>query len=270
MILEQRVIHNTTDISLLVNDYRTGAYTFPYTTGQYLYIGSLYPFNNLWFEVGTPNAVSAAVSIEIWFGHQFKSAVDILDGTNGLFNSGRIQFNTDIDYGWDNEQRSADVTGLSSFKIYNMYWIRVSWNAVLTNTMTLKYIGQKFSNDDILTSYYPDLSLTALKEAFETGKTSWDEQHYMATERIINDLKRRNIVVSGKQLLDHDKFIEPACHKVAEIIYKAFGTPYADQLKLARNDYNETLNMQFFNVDKCNSGTLDASERKISTGFMKR
>lgn len=270
MILDQRVIHQTTDISTLVNDYRTGSYTFAYQTGQYLYIGSLLPFNNLWFEVGTPNAVAATVSVSMWWGHQWVSAVDVIDGTSGLFNTGRIQWNTDIDEGWDLEQRASDVTGLSTFEIYNMYWARLSWSANLTPTMTLKYIGQKFSTDSILYSFYPDLQQSALLAAFASGKTTWDEQHYMATDRIIGDLKKRNIIKTRSQLLDYSLFSEAGCHKVAEILYKAFGLPYDEQRAAARKYYDESLNVKFFNVDIDATGRLDPIERDISTGFMTR
>jgi hypothetical protein len=270
LILEQRVIHNGSDVSFEVNDYRTGAFTFAYQTGQYLYIGSNMPFNNLWFEMGTLNLVPASVTIEMWWGNEWVSAVDVLDQTNGLRATGRIQWNTDLYEGWEREERAQDVTGLSGVKIYNMFWLRMSWSANLTATMTIKYIGQKFSNDDILASYYPDLSLSTIKAAFETGKTTWDEQHYMAAEHIIRDLKKRGIITSRSQILDYDLFTDASCHKVAEIVYQAFGNSYAEQLKMAREAYKEALNIKYFNVDQNADGRLDPIERNISTGFMTR
>lgn len=270
MILEQRVLHETTDISSLVNDYRTSAYTFAYTTGQYLYLGSLFPFNNLWFEVGTANAIAATPSVDIWFGNAWEPAVDIIDETGGLFTSGRIQWTTEYTKGWDLELRSYDVTGLSSTKIYNMYWMRFSWSASLTPTMTLKYMGQKFANDDILASFYPDLTLSSIKSAFESGKTTWDEQHYMAAEHIVRDLKKRNIIKSRQQLLDYSLFVDASCHKVAELVYTAFGSPYKDQLSLARAAYNEALNVKHFNTDLFEDGRLDPGERGFSTAFVTR
>lgn len=264
-----RVFHGSIDISNVVNDYRSGAYTFPYSTGQYLYVASLFPFNNLWFEVGTPNAVSASVSVDIWWGNAWTSAVDISDNTSGLSATGRLSWNTDIYKGWDVELRSSDVTGAPA-NIYNMYWLRLSWNASLTASMTIKYIGQKFSNDDILTSFYPDLNLTSIKEAFEAGKTSWDEQHYMAAEHIIRDLKKRGIIKDKSQILDPGLFVDASCHKLAEIVYTAFGSPYKDQMTGARAAYNEALNVKFFNTDLSNDGRLDPEDRRISTDFMSR
>ncbi len=268
--LEQRVLHEATDISERVNDYRTGTYTFPYETDEYLYVGSIFPFNNLFFELGTLNIVAASVSIDIWFGNAWVPAVDILDQTSGLTASGRIQWNTDDLKGWDLEQRSEEVTGLTGSVIYNMYWARFSWSAALTASTSIKYIGQKFANDDILQSFYPDLGLSNIKTAFESGKTTWDEQHYMAAEHIIRDLKKRNIIKSRSQLLDHSLFVDASCHKVASIIYQAFGTPYFEQLQMADKKYSESINLRFFNLDVNADGSLEPVERGLSQAFMRR
>lgn len=272
MNLDQRVLHGTDDISDLVNDYRSGAYVFPYEIGQYLYIGSILPFNNLWIEIGIANAIPAAVTPQIWWGGSdgWVNAVDILDQTVGLTLSGRLQWNTDIDKGWQTEQRAKDVTGLESISIYNMYWMRFAWNVNLTPTMTLKYIGQKFSNDSVLASFYPDLCLSDTMNAFKVGKTSWEEQHYMAAEHIIRDLKKRDIIKSRGQLLDYSLFIDAACHKVAEIAYASFGQPYFDQYQAAGKRYSEALNIKFFNTDKNADGRLDPVERSFKTDFVTR
>lgn len=275
-ILEQRVLHQTSDISLAMNNFRAGTYTFPYTVGQYLYIGSFLPFNNMFFEIGTPNAVAATVSVDIWYGQQWVPAVDIIDETSGLFNSGRIQWNTNINKGWDREQYSKDVTGLSvNSKIYNMYWLRMSWNATLTATMVLKFIGQKFASDAILYSHYPDLNNQLMRDSYDISntpgsKTTWDEQHYMAAEKIIADLKKRDIIKSQKQILDYTLFEEASCHALAKMAYTAFGQPYFDQLETAVKDYKDAMNPQFFNVDKNADGRLDDRERALSTSFGRR
>lgn len=270
MILEQRALHQATDISERVNNYRTGTYTFPYQTGEYLYIGSILPFNNLYFELGTLNVVAATVSVDIWFGNAWVPAVDVIDNTSGLTASGRIQWTTNDLKGWDYEQRSADVTGLSSTAIYNMFWLRMSWSANLTAGTTIKYIGQKFADDDILQSFYPDLGLSNVKTSYESGKTDWVEQHYMAAEHIVRDLKKNNILKARAQIMDYALFQDAACHKVAAIVYQAFGLPYFEQLQLADKKYKEALNLNFYNLDLNADGKLDPGERRISQSFMTR
>ncbi len=270
MRFEQRVIFNTTDISETVNDFRSGTASFAYTAGQYVYIGSLVPFNNLFFEVGSANDVASALSVDVWWGDTWAPVVDLHDGTNGLFNSGRIVWSTEIDQGWDDERESEDIPGLSGTKIYNMYWARFSWSATMNVATTIKYIGQKFADDDILASYYPDLTLAAIKEQFETGKTTWDEQHYMAAQIIVNDLKKRNIIVGRGQILDYSDFEQAACHKLAETVYRAFGPSYFDQLAIAAKDYEKHLNLPFAKVDKLLNARLEPVERVFSTRFMTR
>lgn len=270
MRFEQRVLHQTADISELVNDFRTGQYTFAYTLGQYLYIGSIVPFNNFWVEIGTANDVAATVSVDIWFGKEWKSAVDVYDGSQALFQTGRITWNTDIDYGWDPERRSSDVTGLSGTNIYDMYWARFSWNQTLKATTVIKYIGQKFANDDVLASYYPDLTLSSLKEQFETGKTTWDEQHYMAAQHIVMDMKKRGIIFGRGQILDYSLLEAAACHKLAEIVYTSFGPSYFEQRAEASKYYEKNIQLPFMTVDKNLDGRLEPVERVISTRFMTR
>lgn len=268
MILDQRVLFNSTDISQAVNDYRTGVASFAYTSGDYLYIGGVLPFNNLWIELGTVNAVAASVSIDLWFGHAWVPAVDILDGTAGLTATGRLQWTTDLNKSWDVEQYSKYVTGLpAGSAIYNMYWMRLSWDTTLTAGTTIKYIGQKFSDDSQLYSFYPDLNNSAVRTSFASGKTDWTEQHYMAAEHIIRDLRKGGIIVSRGQIMDYAMLVDASCHKVAETVYQAFGEPYFEQLKQARAAYKEACNLKFFNVDRNADGRLDPVERVFSTDF---
>jgi hypothetical protein len=270
MIQNQRVIYNTSDISTKVNDYRAGTQAFSYTSGQYLYIGSVLPMNNIWFEMSPVNNVATTVSIQIWWGNAWHNAVDIIDETSGLNSTGRIQWSTDRLKGWDIEQDSKDVTGLESFSIYWKYWLRLSWANNFGNSPQIKYVGQKYSIDDVLYSFYPDLSNANILEGFESGKTSWDEQHYFAAECIEKDLRKRNIIKSRNQILDWSLLQEASCHKVAETCYRAFGQPYAEQLLRASKDYSNALNLSFYNTDQNANGNLDPDERNISTHFVTR
>lgn len=276
MILEQRVLHEDNDISTNVNDFRTNHTNFTYSTGEYLYIGTIVPMNNLFFELSVVNNVAATVSIDIWYGSQWVSAVDIIDETDGLFSSGRIQWNTNILKGWDREQYSKDVTGLSATSaIYNMYWIRMSWDANLKPNMAIKYMGQKFANDAILYSRYPDLNNQTMLDSFDPSnpsgtKTNWDEQHFAVAEYMVKDLKRRGIIKSRGQILDYSMFEEAACHKVAEFIYTAFGRPYFDQMVEARSAYKEMMNAKYFNTDVNATGSLELLERKVSSAYLRR
>ena len=273
MILDQRVFHERggvfTDISVLVNDFRIGDYVFPYEVGDHLYIASLAPFNNIWFELAELNVVADAVpTVEMWWGNSWAEAVDVIDQTGGLTSSNRLQWNTDFFKGWDRSQRSAEIPALITLNIYNMFWVRISWDKNLTPTTKISYIGQRFSNDEILYSFYPDL--VNLKTAYQQGKTNWNEQHYMAAEQVVRDLRTRNIIANRGQILDHELFINAACHKVAEIVYAGCGKAYTEQHKQARVAYNEALNIKFYNVDKFMDGRLEPADSRFSTGYLSR
>lgn len=272
MILDQRALHGIIDISVVTNDYRTGSYVFPYQAGQYLYLASIVPFNNVWIELGVPNTEDVVVTPQMWWGggDGWVNAVDVIDGTNGLKQSGRLQWNTDIDKGWQQEYRSYDIPGLTSTKIYSMYWMRFSWDLDLDPLTEVKYIGQKFSSDTVLRSFYPDLLLARTMGAFQTGKTTWEEQHYMAAEHIVRDLRKKDIIKARGQLLDHGLFVDASCHKVAELAYSAFGIPYYEHVKSARALYSEAVNLKFYNTDKNADGRLDPVERNFKVDFMTR
>jgi len=268
---DQRVIYASTDISAKVNDFRAGTQSFSYTTGTYLYVAAVLPFNHLWFEMGTVNATAAITpTIEIWFGNAWVPAVDVIDETLGLTLSGRLSWATDRLKGWDPEQSSEDVTGVTSFKIYNMFWLRISWSANFTGSPTLKYVGQKFSTDDTLYSYYPNLNNSLTLTSFESGKTDWNEQHYMAAEQIVKDLRKRNLIESRAQVLDWTLFEDASCHKVAEIVYTPLGNAYLALRQEAEAKYKAAMNMQFHSLDKNADGNLSREERRVSTSSMTR
>jgi len=272
MIQQQRVLHELNDVSLKLNDFRTGDYVFPYATGEYLYIGSSFPFNNLWFQVKTANDVATVLSAEIWYANAWVPVVDLMDGTNGLFNSGRIRFNTNIDKGWDYQQRSNDVTGLTGTTIYNMFWVRLSWSVTVNVLTELSYIGQKFSTDTELYSFYPDLKNQNMLDGYTPlqasgTKTNWNEQHFMAAEQVVLDLQKRNIVKARSQLLDYDLFKDASCHKVAELVYTAFGLPYFDMRKAAAESFKKAMDMKNFGVDLNADGKLEPAETSVQVGF---
>lgn len=271
----QRVLHGSTDISIVVNDFRAFQYSMSYISGEYLYIGSSFPFNNAYVELGgTVNAVTAAATVQIWWADAWTNAVEVFDDTSvsgkSLAQSGRIQWTTNELKSWDFEQRSSDVTGLTGTNIYNMYWCRISWSATLTANVILKYIGQKFADDDVLASFYPDLMQAAILDGFETGKTTWTEQHYMAAEHIIRHLKKNGTLKSGKQIFDPTLFVDASCHKVAEIVYTAFGEPYAERKKDAAKAYAEAISMKNLVLDEDMDGKISPLELQSRQGWLYR
>lgn len=254
MLTTQRVIHAATDISVKVNDFRSLSHTFAYTQGQYLYVGSEMPFNHLWLEIGTVNDVASVASVDLWWNTAWVPAVDLVDetkdtgGTKSLGASGRITWSCNIEKGWSQALKASDVTGLSAFNIYELYWARFSWTETLKATTTLAYVGQKFASDTDLFGYYPDLNNTQMMARFRAAKVDWTEQHFMAADRISRDLAARKLLVSRSQIFDCGRLLEPACHKAAQLIYRGLGPSFKDNLAEASKSYDASMNSDYFRI----------------------
>lgn len=279
MLTTQRIIFedDTTlnDLSYSLNDFLNDSETIPMVlTDDYLYIGSEHPFNNRWFEVSTVNDATSVMSVEIWSNSAWNDAVDVQDNTatSGvtLAKSGIISWHIDRTKGWTKETKSEDVTGLTGTNIYDMYWVRLKVSANLNVNTALKYIGFKFANDTDLGAQYPDLVLSGTKTAYESGKTNWDDQHFLAAEAIIKKLKRAQIIWTPNQLLEWQNFNEAGVHRCAEIIMNAFGDDYEDNRTRARKYYNESLDMRQYKVDENEDGNLEAGERSASIRIIRR
>lgn len=267
-LITQRVLHGTTDVSVAVGDYRVGSYAITYTAGQYLYVGTCCPFNNLWFDLSTVASSSAGTpTIKVWYNQAWADVVDIVDQTSGMTESGRISWALEYYGGWCVEQLSTTV-GLTGTAIYNRYWMRINWPS--SYTAKIGYIGQKFSTDDTMNTIYPDLMRPEIINGFKQGKTDWDRQHFMASESIIRDLRKRNVISFGQQLLDWSVFDEASAHKVAEIVYYAFGAPYATNVLDSQKRYQKEMDSKHFVVDTNMDGHAQPEKLVRPTGYMTR
>lgn len=282
MISWQRAIFSDNgvlnDISVAINDFKSGSATTTLTmvyNQDAIYLGSDLPFNHRYFDIGVANSNSSVVSVEIWDGTSWVSAVDVIDGTSvggkTFAQSGVIQWTVDKDKtSWAVESESEDVTGLTGTYIYDMYWARIKVSATTSATATLAYVGHKFSTDDDLYLTYPDLNNSQLKTNYKSGKTDWNEQHFMASRFIVADLKKRNIIISGSQILDYNLFLEASIHRTANIIYSAFGEAFKFMKEESLKSYKSAMDINFFNVDKSNDGRLDPSDKAVSARTMNR
>jgi hypothetical protein len=279
MLFDQRVIFSDngvlTDISIDINDYRSGSFTLPFVAGQdYLFIGTFLPFNHRYFDIGTANNVASTIIIEAWDGKDFSPVVDILDQTRAgavsFAQDGFIRWSSSNSQVWRRELESTVVPGLSGTNIPSFFWVRLQFSTSLLSTTSINFIGSKFSKDSQLFSYYPDLNNTSLMAAFASGKTSWEEQHFIAADQIIFELKRKNLILSGDQLLDYELFLEPSVHKVAELIYSGLGQSFEDKRKAAEYKYILTLDQGYLRIDSNGDGKLAENERISRTGFLTR
>lgn len=235
-----------------------------------IYLGSDQPFNHRWIKVDTENTNTASVSVEIWTGSAWVSAVDVVDftsvGGKTLNTSGLIQWTTDRNQSWGIEETSTDVTGLSGTSVYNMYWVRLSFSANLS-AMTLDYVGHKFGDDSLMGGYYPDLVRPKAIQSFAQGKTTWEEQQVLASEELIRDLRKRRYIISGSQVFEWELFSVPAMHKAANIIMSGLGEDFRERAIDAQEAYQNELENTMAGLDRNRDGHLQQEERKAVVGL---
>ena len=276
----QRIIFSNNgtlvDWSIDLNDFDEYAIQPSITASEdKIYIASCLPFNHKWIEIGTANAISSVVSVEIWNDNTWQPAVDVIDYTAAsgatLARSGIIQFRPDIENGgWTRQRLSTEVTGIAALDIYEMYWARLTLSVTPTAAMTIKYIGNRFSKDVDLYAEYPDLNNSALKTAWAAGKTTWDDQHALAADYIMRRLVSSDIAMSPAQIIDWARFIPASVHKTAELIYGGFGPAMAENRNQARKLFDEAFNMKFFGIDDNSDGELSQLEQRKTTSEMSR
>ena len=277
----QRVLWNRqgtlADYTPILNDYQGSSLVFDYTVGDYLYIGTWYPFNHRHFEINVANTSQANITIEYWNGQAWEQAVDIIDFTSDLGVSNSIRWVTDDDeQTWNiEEDTSEDIPELSSVRIYDKYWLRISWDANLDATTELLHVGFKYSDDVDLYSRYPDLNNQQFRDNYlpdqpRGTKLDWNEQHFIGSNEVIKEMKRRRIIKSQDMILDFELLRDAAVHKVAELIYATLGEAYIESRKTAREYFQEALNTSLQPIDKNQNARMDAGELVNMSGKMSR
>lgn len=261
------------DLSLVLSQYRGAGQVLDLVAADdKLYLGSDFAFNHRFIHLTSMNAASSVISaIDLWNGNDWDAVAQIFDETavGGITfaKSGIVGWTPARNKSWAREGSTEDIPELSTLKIYDKYWVRITFSATLTNTTKLQYVGHRFSSDDDIPARYPDLLNSDLLDAWEPGKTGLQEQHVVAAEELIRDMKRDLDIWSENQILDWQLFQDAACAKVAMICFRAFGRDFVDNLATATKDYSIAKNKKIFNADKNNNAILRPAEKVASVGF---
>ncbi len=261
------------DLSVNLNNYHSGTGSVGIVAADdYLYIGSYYPFNSFYMAFDTANTQASTLSISYWDGNEWRAAVDVIDQTSGFQQDGLITFSPNkANSGWVyedtvNNSGSEEITGLGDITIYDRYWLRLSLSADLDAGTTIKWIMYKFISDDELYSEYPVFNSASIKSAYESGKTTWEEQIVVASQLTVDELVKNGVIQSGDQLLDYSKLKSPTVAKVAEIIFNAFGDDYNDDRLKASEVFKQRIGKKVFNVDTNSDAALNRQELKTRSG----
>lgn len=269
------------DLSVPLSDIHSGSKVLDFVSAaDYLYLGSDFPFNHRYFEPSVVNAIASVVSADIFTGSGWTPVVDVIDETASagvpLAQSGIISWQPDLDVsGWSSDDTDAMVSNghlpAGAPKIFGLYWARLKWSVDLTNTTAISVVGHRFSTDLALESEYPELASTTIKTAWKAGKLDWNEQHLLAAEYVIQDLRgMKDVITSPSQILDWRQFEKASIHKTAEMIFRGFGDDYADQRQEAANAYKKALSVGKFNVDLNLNANLEAGEQQQISKWISR
>lgn len=127
------------DLTMAVNDWLRDSSTFDFTAGHdHLYLGRYKPFNALWFELSTANAVAQTTTLEYYNGTDWTALTPDLEDTKGLTRSGWIRWTTPTDW------TANSVNSLSKF------WARLSFSATFVPAASIGAIGIVFCDDQVL------------------------------------------------------------------------------------------------------------------------
>lgn len=260
------------DLSVNLENFNYGTEAITYTKDEdYIYIGSMHPFNGWYFHPSVVNATPYSTTIETWDGSSWQESPDILDETLSMSVPGYINFVPNQSKSWTREDTvdnngNARISELSSVSIYNLYWARFSFSESVT--FTLKFVGHKFSNDMDLYNEFREFDNSTLLEAIDTGKTDWDAQSIRASRLLIEDLIARNVITYAGQILDRRKFMTANVVGTAKVIYNLLGRDYNDEYLRAVGEYEKRINKGKYNVDLNQDATLSQNETKARMGVL--
>lgn len=263
------------DISTEMADYYSGDVTFTFVAAEdYIYLGSLYPFNSIYLKFKTPLVTGVVPSVKYWTGSTWETPVELIDETKLFTQSGYLTWQINrFKSGWSREDTvdssgNARITGLGGVTIYDQYWARISMAS--NCTFALSWAGQMFITDNDLKTEFPELKNTSLMAAIETGKTTWEEQIVRASKLVVEDLINRKVITNQNQLLDRRKLESMAVSKTAELIYQMLGDDYTDQRAAANKEYLRRVDQNILNVDMNNDGDLSVNESTARQGYLYR
>jgi hypothetical protein len=267
-------VSNVIEITKQINTYKSDTYMFTMNSTDAIYIASDFPLNHFFVKMGTVlNESPSEMIIDYWSNQGWLPVVNKNDYTEAFSQSGFVEFTPDRDHHWLRENTNSSgqsVQGLESIVVYDKYWTRIQFTNSLDAGIELEWIGSKFSDDDDLFSEYPIFNDSTFLTSFESGKIDWEEQHVKAANLIIQDLKKKNVIIGPEQVLDRSIMLPASVCKTAEIIFNAFGKDYNEQRLAARNEYDRRIDLSAYAVDTNNNGILDAVDVQMKQGWLSR
>lgn len=236
-------------------------------TDDYLYFAQHYPFNNFFIQMDTVNTNAGSLAIQYWGGQAqgWVDAVDILDATSvagvPLARSGVVQFSPDIQFSWHivgDTRTEPQPLGLETLNIYNVFWIRFRWSATPSAGTDMKRLVYSFTRSQQIDNI--DVQINQFLTSFAAGKTNWDDEIITASMMLVNDMRRRGIIVHQGQLLRFDDVSLAADWMTLCLIYRNLGPAFLDKLTRSKQEYEMAISVKAFSIDENQSGFLERRE----------
>jgi hypothetical protein len=254
------------DITRFVTDIDHAGIDLTFGADDCIYIGSVFPFNTLYLRLGASfNNNLSAMAVAFWNANSFVDFIGVQDGTavsgatlgqSGIINL-LVQDNTSP--GCHDSKYIDEISNFEGY--YTLYWTRLKFSAAM-DKINLKYVGQLFVEADAaIFKQYPDLQATQYKTVYGVGKTDFLDERVIASDLLVSDLIAKGQVLTGDQFLDWRLLKEPTLHKTAELVYKAQGVKYKDDMVRANAAYNKALDTRKFGISRSGDIRKDTESR---------
>jgi hypothetical protein len=236
-------IHNYKHISLDINKNCS------------IYVGAFTPFNFFYFKGRTYNLDNSLMQVSYWNGKNFQGSYFVYDETEGFKKEGYVDFQIDPKIGWKIVGDTRSVSELQGLPYYDLYWAKINFSEDLT-TVGLEFLGDMFCTDEDLYKEFYKFSTDDFKDAWGSSKTNWFDQRVIASNLIVNELKKQKRIISSGQIVKRETLINACVQQVASLIFRNSGGNYANESDNAKRETIERLDHAVSFLDSDKDGVL--------------
>lgn len=253
-----RTVLNSTEVSSLLQRPGGTGQVIALQTTDALYLGYHGKFAARYFEVDVVNAVAATLSVKYWDGTDWTAVDDLIDQTS----SGGAPFAQNGFLSWINKTNWApkNITGTDAD--LELYWVKIETSANLTAGTKIHCVLNLFSDDTLLSAYYPELVSDSRYKP--SGETDFLDQHIAAKDLVVLRLKQRKLIDHEYQIIDPNDVAIAAVHACAWMILNPIATS-ADTQDLrdeAKARFEDEIGRVSFHIDQDEDGTISPAESK--------
>lgn len=247
--------------------YDRDTFTVPLETTDYLYIGRDKPFNALYAEVSTVNAVSTSFSASYYDGTAWTALTLLVENTKAFSRSGFVKWASPDDWA------SFAVSGSTK------YWVRLSVGANITAGTALQGLNIVFADDQDLKQEDRAILGMLPRDENDTRVSSHILSHVAAREAIVEKLRRSGnykvLAADGTvegvdewDVLDVGQVRQAATYKALSKIYYQASDSVDDIHYAKAKDYDglfsQAMDLFLLTLDKDDDGIADGSEKGAS------